>query len=122
MFMPAQPSPAKPAIIEIEQIGVVLVDQIARPVVEILYIGDIRKRVEPVLYAVDAMRIQTLPPLFLACCGREVAVVRSTGHRAGFVGALRRLKPPPVSSLTHSYPQAQVLFARSGCPNPTTSR
>ena len=60
------PAQRQQRIVEIEQIGIVLIDQIARPVVEVLDIGDVGQRIERVLHAIEALRIQPLPPLVLA--------------------------------------------------------
>ena len=49
--MPPQPS-GKKRIVEVEQVGVVLVDQIAGAIVKVLYIGDVRQRIEWMLGAI----------------------------------------------------------------------
>ena len=80
--MPPQPS-GNQRIVEIKQIGIVLIDQVARAVVEILDIGDIGQRVERMLHAVQALRIEALPPLLLALSAGQIPVVGNARQRPG---------------------------------------
>src|SRR5581483_3606004 len=68
------------------------------------------------LGAVELLRVVAVPPLPFAVDGREAAVVRNTCTRAGAVGTVRRLKPPPVARLMHCDAEPQAPPARRLCP------
>ena len=83
-----------------------LVDKVARAIVEVLHIGNVGQCAGRVLHAVEPLRIKPLPPLILSLCLREMAIIRNAGVRAGLVGAMRRLEPPPVARLMHRHSEA----------------
>ena len=62
-------------VIEIDQVGVMLIDQVAGAIVEVLHKGHIRQRVEWVLYAVEALRVQPLPPLVFSLRSGQFTIV-----------------------------------------------
>src|SRR5579875_1946996 len=112
------PTERKKSIIEVEQIRIVLVDEVARAVVEVLNVGNVRKRVGGMLWPVELLRVETLPPLIVPVGFREAAVVRNTGQWTGSISAVARLKPPPVASLVHGYAEAKITLACLGRPRP----
>src|ERR1039458_2997096 len=92
-----------------------LVDQIARPVVEVLDEGDIGQCIIWVLDAVQEMRIESLPPFSFASCA-GFRVVGNARHRTGFVGTVAGLEPPPVAGFVQGDAEAPTLLARGRRP------
>ena len=78
--------------VKIKQIGIVLVHQIARAVVEILDVGNIRQGVSRVFGAVEKLRVKALPPQAAAVGKGQMAVIRLAGQGAGGVSAVGDLK------------------------------
>ena len=71
----AAPPQRKQRIVEVEQVRIVLVDQIAGAIVEILYIGNIRQRIVRMLRAVQPLRIEPLPPLIFSLRLHQVPII-----------------------------------------------
>ena len=112
------PAPAerKKRVVEIEEIGIVLVDQVADPVVEILHVRRIRQVGNRVLAAIKNFRVEVLPPLALAVRGGEHAIVGDSGERALAVAKPRDLHPPPVSRRMDGDAEAHSPLAGRGRP------
>ena len=55
------PAERKKGVVEIEEIGIVLVNQVADPVVKILYVGRIRQVRHGMLAAIEDFRIEVAP-------------------------------------------------------------
>src|SRR5438067_1972526 len=89
-----------------------LIDEIARAVVEILYIRRVGKCIGRVLRTVEPLRIEPFPPLPLAVREGEAAVIGYPGERAGPVGAVRDLEPPPVPRLVNGHAELHAAIAR----------
>ena len=59
------PAPAQreKSVVQIEQVGIVPIDEVARPIIEILHIGDIGQCHGRMLGAIELLRIEPFPPL-----------------------------------------------------------
>ncbi len=94
-----------------------LVDEVARAVVEVFHVGDIGQRIPGMLDSVQALRIEPLPPQSFPVGFREMAVIGNASQWSGFVRIVRGLEPPPVARLVHGDPEAKPLFARRRGPS-----
>ena len=118
-------------VVEVDEIGLIPVDEIDRAIVELVAIGLVREAgaVVPVPLAkqgvrvgaagaarvvlrVEVLRVEAVPPLALAVGLGELAVVGHAGERAGLVRALRRLVPRPGVRGVHADAEPQAVRAR----------
>lgn len=65
-----------------------LVDEIARPIVEVLYIRCVRQGTGRMLHTVESLRIEALPPLIFALRLGKMAIIWNAHVWAGLVGAV----------------------------------
>ena len=79
----AGPAQRQQRIVEVKQVGIVLVDQVARPVVEVLHIGCVGQARRWVFHAIEPLRIEPLPPLIFAVRLGNTAVIWNASVRAG---------------------------------------
>src|SRR5438552_14440355 len=97
---------------EMEEVGIVLVDEVARAVVEILHVWGIGDGIGRVRRTVEPLRIEPFPPLPPAVREGEAAVIGYPGEGAGPVGAVRDLEPPPVPRLMNGHAELHAAIAR----------
>ena len=112
------PAPAQrqQRIVEVEQVRIVLIDEIARPVVEVLDVGHVGQRVKRMLDAVETLRIESLPPLFLAIGRDKIAIVWHSCQRRI---CLRRGMAGTTTSCGPDEPLRQSAGPVSGQPRPS---
>ena len=70
-------------------------------------------------HAVEALGVESLPPLSFALRLGKSAIVWNASQRSLFVGAVRGLEPTPIAGLMHRYAESQSLFA--GCIGPCSN-
>ncbi len=107
----ARPAQWRQVVVEIKQVGIVLIQQVADAVIKVADVRLVGIFVDAVFAAIKFLRVVALPPLALTIVQRQVAVVRHAHQRTGFVAQMGHLKPPPVAGRVNGHTKAEAAVA-----------